>query len=576
MLLEEPEGKTGTVVPPTINAVLGARLDRLEPPERMVIQCASVIGRQFGWAEVVELVPPEQRSDVSACLHALARRGMVQPDEPTLLGDDAFRFSHILMRDAAYRALPKGSRAELHERYADWLESRAGERASEFEEILGYHLEQAFRTRIELEPHDESAARLATRGGGFLASAGSRALAREDIPAAITLLERAVDLLGDAPELQSTTLVELAQALRERGDLERAESTLAAAVETADATGSAHVRSLALIEQSSLRAAVDPEVGADGLLAVAEEAIDVFHSEGDDLGLAKALIHVADAHWMRCRCGEMETVLEQALPHARRAGAEPAVSSILSALARTTFVGPRPVPDGVTRCRELREAHTSAALRGECDYLLGALLAMEGRFEEARTLISRGKVMLAEFGLNMRLASVQMYSCLVELYAGDAVAAERELRPGYEALASMGERSYLSTVAGYLARAVYEQGRHDDADELSRVGEEAASRDDVVSQILWRQTRAKVAAARGEEHLALGLAREAVGLSGKTDFVTTHADSLRSEAVALELLGKNGRAAPLLEESRALYEAKGHLVAAADCTTALDRVVQAT
>jgi class 3 adenylate cyclase len=148
MLLEETEEHEPFAVPPTINALLAARLDRLGPNERTVIQCASVIGRQFGWAEVTELVPAELHPRVATCLHALARKGMVLPDEPTPLGDDAFKFVHILMRDAAYRALPKGSRADLHERYANWLEQRLSERSSEFEEILGYHLEQAYRTRI--------------------------------------------------------------------------------------------------------------------------------------------------------------------------------------------------------------------------------------------------------------------------------------------------------------------------------------------------------------------------------------------------------------------------------------------
>jgi tetratricopeptide (TPR) repeat protein len=367
-------------------------------------------------------------------------------------------------------------------------------------------------------------------------------------------------------------LLELGAALRERGDLARADSMFARAVETAAAAGRPHLRSRALVERSSLHAVVDPEVEADELLEVAREAIDVFEAERDDLGLAKAGIHVAYVHWMHCRCGEMEGVLERALLHARRAGAEHEVSVILSALARAAFVGPRPVPEGVERCRELREAHTSAALRAECDYLLGALEAMQGRFDEARTLIGRGKVVLAEFGLNVRLASLQAYALLAELSAGAPVAAERELRPGYEALARMGERSYLSTVAGYLARAVYEQGRYDEADELTRVSEEAASRDDIISQVLWRQARAKVAARHGEAKLATRLAHEAVALARKTDSMNMCADSLHDAALAVALLGRTGEATPLLEEAKSLYEGKGNVVSAA----LVDRRLQGT
>src|SRR5438034_5447849 len=113
---------------------------------------------------------------------------MVLPDEPTSLGGDAFRFAHILMRDAAYAALLKTHRAELHERFADWIEQATADRTSEYGEILGYHLEQAYLISAELGPPDEHAVRLASRGGAVLSAAGSRALAREDIPAAVTLL----------------------------------------------------------------------------------------------------------------------------------------------------------------------------------------------------------------------------------------------------------------------------------------------------------------------------------------------------------------------------------------------------
>jgi predicted ATPase/class 3 adenylate cyclase len=560
MLIEEPDQGATFAAPPTINALLGARLDRLEPQERTVIQCASIVGRQFGWTEVTELVPSELRPRVAASLHALARKGMVLPDEPTQLGDDAFKFAHILMRDAAYHALPKGGRAELHERYADWLERRIGDRRSEFEEILGYHLEQAFRTRSEIEPPDERARRLAQRAGSFLESAGGRALTREDIPAATTLLERAVQLLEREPELLSPALVHLGSALRERGDLSRADSVLGDACAVADAAGRSDLCARARVERSALRGFIDPAVGADDLLAVAQEAIAVFEAADDDLGLARAWLHVADVHWMRCRCGDMEVVLERALVHARRSGADHEVAAILSALARAAFIGPRPVDQGLQRCRELREAHISAALRAECDYLLGALEAMRGHFEEARTLVSQGKVVLADFGLNVRLASYQTYACLTELSAGDSVAAERELRPGYEALAEMGERSYLSTIAGYLARAVYEQGRLDDAEELTRVSEDAASRDDIASQVLWRQCRAKVAATRGEAQVAERLAGEAVELANKTDFALMRADSLHDAAITYALLGRGQDAVPLIEEARSLYEAKGDVV----------------
>ena len=133
--------------PPTISAVLAARLDRLEPEEQTIVQCAAVMGKQFWWGAVRELAPPELRAEVSGWLQSLVRKHLVVPDEALgLVGEDGFRFSHILIRDAAYASLPKSRRADLHERFAEWLERKAGDRAAEYAEILGYHLEQAYRT----------------------------------------------------------------------------------------------------------------------------------------------------------------------------------------------------------------------------------------------------------------------------------------------------------------------------------------------------------------------------------------------------------------------------------------------
>src|SRR5262249_22675462 len=288
-------------------------------------------------------------------------------------------------------------------------------------------------------------------------------------------------------------------------------------------------------ERSALRSVIDPAVSADDLLAVAEDTIPVFEASEDDLGLAQAWLHVAEAHWMRCSSAEVEGGVERAAVQARRAGADREGSGILRAIARPTIMGPRPVPDCARRCRELREAHTSPALRAECDFLIAWLEGMLGHFDEARLLLGQAKVVLADYGLVVRLASLQTYAGLVELCAGDPAAAERELRSGYEALAEMDERSYLSTLTGYLARAVVEQRRYDEADELTRVSEEAASQDDVISQVLWRQSRAKVAAARSEDEHAIQLGEEAVGLARETDFVNLCADSLQAHAVALEL-----------------------------------------
>ena len=129
-------------VPPTLQALLAARLDQLDAAERRVLERGAVEGEIFHRGAVQALAPEE--TQVTARLAALVRRELSAPTAPQLPGEDGFRFRHLLIRDAAYDALPKAARAELHERFADWLEQRGGELV-ELDEILGYHLEQASR-----------------------------------------------------------------------------------------------------------------------------------------------------------------------------------------------------------------------------------------------------------------------------------------------------------------------------------------------------------------------------------------------------------------------------------------------
>src|SRR5207245_8581149 len=146
-------------IPLTIQALLAGRIDRLGPEERSVIERASIEGRLFHRGSVAELLPEQARAGVGGHLMTLVRKDFIRPDRSQLPGDDGYRFGHILIRDAAYDSIPKKLRAELHERFADWLESRLGDDAPN--EILGYHLEQSYGYRVELGQDDEDAHALA-------------------------------------------------------------------------------------------------------------------------------------------------------------------------------------------------------------------------------------------------------------------------------------------------------------------------------------------------------------------------------------------------------------------------------
>ncbi len=182
LAMHAESGNGELLIPPTIQALLAARIDRLEPEERAVVERASVEGRMFHRGTVGELLPEPARRRVGTHLMTLVRKEFIRPDRALIPGDDGFRFAHILIRDAAYDSMPKQLRAELHERFAAWLEARLQAGAREYEEILGYHLEQAYGYLEELDSIDAPARELAERAAAKLAGAGRRALARGDMP----------------------------------------------------------------------------------------------------------------------------------------------------------------------------------------------------------------------------------------------------------------------------------------------------------------------------------------------------------------------------------------------------------
>jgi class 3 adenylate cyclase len=214
-------------MPATIHALLAARLDRLDAPDLAIVKGAAVVGRSFSDEAALLLADRRDRSELEAHLGSLVRQQIIEPDGGRFAGRRTFSFKHVLMRDVAYQAVLKAQRAELHERYADWLEREAGERASEYREILGHHLERAYRNRSELGHSDERLRELATRAAGHLGASGTRALARGDTRPAISLLERAVELLPDDDPARRDLTLKLGIALAESGDLSRADALLA-------------------------------------------------------------------------------------------------------------------------------------------------------------------------------------------------------------------------------------------------------------------------------------------------------------------------------------------------------------
>ncbi len=546
--------------PPTIHALLAARLDRLAPQERAVLERAAVIGKLFSREALAGLGAEDE---LDARLATLIRKDLIRPGDtdPDPSGTGSCRFRHILVRDAAYLGIPKTSRAELHETFATWLERARSGRLREYEEILGYHLEQAHHYRAELAPANDRSSALASRAAELLASAGRRAFARGDATASARLLTRATVLLLHDDRSRIEMAPDLGAALIEAGELVQAETVLARAETAAAAEGDRRLELRALLERCWLQLRSEPKVAASGVQEIAERAIKTFEELDDDAGLARAWSLLGGVHWFASRWGARAEALEQALVYARRAGDLRQESVALGGLPLSLSWGATPIPEAVGRCRELLvQAGSNRTIEAKILVVLAELEAGLGHFDEARSLYGRSKTIVEELGLQLQLGVQTFAAGTIELLAGDPEAAEVELRVGLDTLQRIGAQVASSTIAGLLGAAVYTQGRYDDAERLTELSEATAPEEDIATQIFWRGTRAKLLARKGIVDEAESVARDAVGLAAGTDALTVHGDALMNLAEVLRLVGDKEEAAAAAREARRLYEEKGNVV----------------
>jgi class 3 adenylate cyclase/tetratricopeptide (TPR) repeat protein len=546
-------------IPPSIQSLLAARLDRLTSTERELIETASVCGKQFWRDALVELTAADRRSTVGATLMSLVRKELLRPHRSTARPDDAFRFGHVLIQDAAYSSVPKGRRADLHERFAGWLRANVGERGPEVDEIVGYHLEQAHRYLVELGPTDARGRALAGEAGQLLASAGRRAIARDDAPAAIKLLERARRLVDE--RTAAGLLPDLGAANALLGELGRASEILDEAIERARALDDPRLEGTAMIERALVKIYAEPT--AADVEGVAEHVIPFFERARDELGLARAWHLVSVKHFSRCEFAAMGDAVEEALTHARRAGDIRQEHRSLALGAFAVAMGPTPVEDAIERCRAIRrQTADESSIQGIATGNLAELEAMRGRFDEARGLCADAKAILEERGRVLHLASVALYSGPVEFLAGEPEAAERELRWAYDILEAIGERGAISLVTAFLARALVLQQRFDEAKEFAVLSRDAGTPFRVLKGVIWRAAYAQALAGTGEHERAADVAREAIASADRTDYLNLRADALVAYADVLKRSGDSGWIEPMRRAGE-LYEAKGNVVSAA-------------
>jgi class 3 adenylate cyclase/tetratricopeptide (TPR) repeat protein len=564
----EPTGDlSGIAIPPTIHALLAARLDQLPEDERAVVDPASVIGLVFVQAALQAIVDDEVRSEVPVHLMALEQRQLVRHQAAAEEEALQYRFAHLMIRDAAYAGLLKRTRAELHERFVAWADeaNRAVDRATEFEEILGYHLEQAHRYLSELGPLDERGVVLGIDASSRLASAGRRAFVRGDMPATANLLRRAAALLPASHASRPRLQFQFGLALWETGEYGVAATALDAAIAGAAALQDTGLETTARLTLLMKQYYADPSKVAGRVEDRVRESIATLDRVGDEEGLARAWLAMAGLRMVDRQWGKAAKAIENVIEHARQAGDRVLEIRAAPNLAICAEFGPTPVEEAIRACDEII-ARSGGDRKVEAIALgsLAHMHAMQGNFESAREEYRRARGMLEELGWTFTAALSSIVSGPIEMLAGDPVAAEAELRRDYEILDRLGDRNYISTIAAYLAEALYRQGRYDESGTFATFSADVAAPDDLATQVLWRGVSAKLLARQGELEEAERIAREAVEMSRRADDpIDDQANALMDLGQVLRMAGKHDEAAREAGQALALYEKKGNLVSAA-------------
>jgi class 3 adenylate cyclase len=546
------DARSAVDVPPTIRALLQARLDTLNDGERAVIQRGAVEGQVFHRGAVTALAPAAPQVDVPEQLGALVRKELVRPDAGLIAGDDAFRFRHLLIRDAAYEGLPKAVRAELHERFADWLDRHAS--LVEQDEIVGYHLEQAARYRAELDGDASTTSELARRAATRLGVAGVAAFERQDLHATRNLLARAIELLPEGP-LRRKLIPPLVDSRLEANHVEGL-SELVGEVERGDELD----RAVA----TALRGLVDPATGGSRPFAELSASIDaaqpVLEAAGDLIGAARCERARAILAWAECQATRGHHAVVRCRELLRRGGSTAFEVDLVSNIPMTAIFSGRPLDEVASLVDELeretadRGPLVAASLRigrARCDFHAAAISPDEARdavLEYAGLLRQVGSALEAEITLGF-LGPV----ALVE----GTEAYERVQGGKVERFDAVGDRMYLANALAEWAASLCAVGDAQRAREAVARGRTLARPDDRADSIALDVSEAYVAALLGDREQAERLLERADAVRGEIDMALFADWSWYVEAGVRSALGDTKTARGILERLAESAELRG-------------------
>jgi hypothetical protein len=539
----------GTVaVPPTIQALLAARLERLAVEERELLERGAVEGEVFHRLAITALAGERLAAEVELRLAGLVRKELIRPHPATLQGDEAFRFRHLLIRDAAYDGLPKSTRAELHERFARWLEG-AGADLVELDEIAGWHLEQAVRYRQELGRQVDPG--LARSAAEHLYAAGERASKRSDGAAARNLLGRALALAEENDQLRARIALRLAEELLEAGESSVIEELLGAAEHDPDLAGEAELARFEWLAQHR------PQGAIASIQSKLPEILAAFERTGNDRGIATAHMAGFKVNWMACRGTPAAEEGLLAAEYARRVGDEGMRSRALGWYLAALSLGDASQERVWTELGRIESEPFSPYLGSWIDLVRSETLARDGRLAEAVAAAECSIERLFAMGLITLAGAHHQHLGEIQLLAGDAAAALSSLIRSDEILAGLGERSYRSTTQAVLAEVNEQLGDRAAAWRAIQLAEELGAPEDIANFVITHAVRARLALADGDLVAAERWARSAVDYASETDFYRERGSTKLTLSRVLVQLGEREEALAEARGALEIYLAKG-------------------
>ncbi len=534
-------------VPATLAALVAQRIERLASRERAVLARAALVGFDFDPDALAALADDDdERSLVPQLLGRLAAHDLVVPQEAAATRG-SLRFRHMIVRDAAYASLPNGLRAELHERFADWLEKAVGDRLPEYEEILAHHLERAAGGQADA---GDRADELRARASAHLASAGRRAYSRGDMPSAIRLLDRAVDLAVDERE-GLRIAPDLGAALYEAGRLDEARLVLGEGGDAAAELGEEIAVHRATVELGFVRIDLDPDPPTGEILDAAHAAATALEARDEHRAAARAWQLVALVHHHFGRQDPRLQALERAAAAHARANIDDA--TLLVRMASALCNGPAPLGAGRRRVQNwlLRMRGRPHAEAGLLEYL-ATFARLMGEPETSADLFERAHRHAEDLRDPVTLWGIAYNKAELGLLCGDPLdEAITQVRSARDALDQLGERNRLSTTIGLEAVLLAEAGLAQEALDAAARSADLGAGDDFLTEAMWRLARS-----RAGDRDAASLAADAVNLTDRTDFPVWRAESRVAHGQALAAAGDRSAAARLFDEAEWMLEDK--------------------